>query len=102
MSVCKRCGYTPSGKGRSNPQNKYYWGVVVQILSDEIGYTKSEIHEMLKYKFLTSMESIKNTRTGISYLIPKEKSTTQLDTKEFEEFMTQVREFASMALNIYI
>lgn len=102
MKSCPRCGYAPSGKSRSNPQNRYYWGCVIQTLSDELGYTKDEVHAMLKHKFLTSMDSIKNERTGISYLIPKEKSTTVLDTKEWEEFMSQVREFASMALNIYI
>ena len=102
MKPCSQCGYIPSGKGRSNPQNRYYWGVVVSLISDSIGYTRDEVHEMLKHKFLTSMESIKNTRTGISYLIPKEKSTTQLDTKEWEQFMSEIREWSSMALNIFI
>jgi hypothetical protein len=102
VKTCTRCGYSPSEKQRSNPQNRYYWGCVVQVISDELGYTRTEVHEMLKQKFLTSMECIKNKRTGISYLIPKEKSTTSLDTKSWEEFMSQVREWASMALNIYI
>jgi len=102
MKTCPRCGYAPSGKVRSDPQNKYYWGCVVETISNEIGYTRTEVHEMLKYKFLTSMEVIKNKRTGISYLIPKEKSTTCLDTKEFEKFLTETREWASMVLNIFI
>ncbi len=29
---------------RSNPQNRYYWGVIVDILGKSLGYTKNEIH----------------------------------------------------------
>lgn len=100
MIKCPRCGYTPSGKNRSNPQNKYYWGCVVQILSDELGYTKNEIHDLIKFRFLSSPESIKG-RTGIVQLI-KTRSTQELDTKEFEQLMSEVREWASIELGIYI
>ena len=36
---------------RSNPQNRYYWGVVIDTLSKELGYEPEEMHEILKYKF---------------------------------------------------
>ena len=49
---CERCGYSPSGKQRSNQQSRYYWGIVVQILSEHTGFTKDEVHELLKRKFL--------------------------------------------------
>lgn len=100
LPKCKRCGYSPSGKNRSNPQNKYYWGCVVQILSDELGYTPNEIHEIIKYKFLTSKLPIETKKTRVNVGILK--STTDLDTKEFEELMSKVRQWASIELGIYI
>lgn len=102
MKTCPRCGYKPSGNLRSDPQNKYYWGCVVQILSDELGYTLDEIHEMLKRKFLKVIFTVKNKRTGDIEFIENTKSTSSLDTKEWEEFMTKVREWSSINLDIFI
>lgn len=98
---CSRCGYAPSNKKRSNPQNKYYWGCVVQILSDETGYTKDEIHEIIKYKFLPAQKNFcgkKGKDVKLSYSL----STTELDTKNWEELMAQIREWASIELGIWI
>jgi len=38
-----------SQKKRSSFQNRYYWGVIVAMLADHTGYTKEEMHEILKY-----------------------------------------------------
>lgn len=83
----------PYRKSRSNNQNKYYWGVVIAILSDEIGYSTEEMHEALKYKFLL-VDNYKE--------IPTVRSTSDLSTIEFEEYMTNVRQWASADLQIYI
>lgn len=37
---------------RSGQQNRWYWGVIVQLLADHTGYTADEIHEVLKAKFI--------------------------------------------------
>ena len=37
---------------RSLSQNRYYWGVIIEILSNDFGYDKEEMHEALKFKFL--------------------------------------------------
>ncbi len=79
-------------KGRSNNQNSYYWAVVVEILSKELGYTPDEIHEALKMKFL-----VKHTGK-----IPTYVSTTKLSTVKMEEYLTKVREWASSFLGCYI
>ena len=78
---------------RSNKQVRYYWGVVVQMLSEETGYTDDEIHELLKVKFLPKKEILgENINT----------STTVLDTKEMEEYMKKIRMWASVKLTTYI
>ena len=42
-------------KIRSNPQNRYYWGVIVEILSQEFGLSKNETHELLKSEHLKDL-----------------------------------------------
>lgn len=101
LKKCPRCGYSPSGKGRSNPQNKYYWGCVVDILSNETGYTKTEIHDIIKYKFLSETHIYKSQKSQVEE-IRITKSTTALDTKEFEELMSDIRVWASTRLGIFI
>lgn len=85
---------------RSLPENRYYWGVIVKILSDELGYEPSKIHEMLKQEFLYEILHLK-TRDGI---LEKKivKSTTELNTEEAESFYSSVRQWASIELGIWI
>lgn len=87
-------------KIRTTPENNYYFGVVVKILSDELGYTVMEIHEILKQRFLSEIIFLK-TKNGVKE-ISISKSTTLLKTIEFEEYLSSIREFASMELSIYI
>ena len=64
---------------RSKEQNSLYWKWI-DILSKEIGFTKDEMHELIKYKFL--------------------KSTTTLTTKEFTLLMNDLLYWSSDTLNI--
>lgn len=77
---------------RSTLQNSYYFGVVVELLANELGYEKDEIHEILKYKFLQSHAM------GMPYV----KSTTKLSTGEFEDYLSKIKRWAAEFLNIVI
>lgn len=77
---------------RSNNQNNYYFGVVIQMLSEELGYTPEEMHEALKFHFLRDE----------SRRLPTVKSTADLSTVEFESYLTQIRQWAAIELNISI
>lgn len=77
---------------RSNQQNRYYWGVIIEILGKELGYTPEETHEALKIKFLLK-EGGK---------IPTVRSTAELSTVEMEEYHSKIREWASQFLGCYI
>ena len=100
MKPCPRCGYIPGGKQRSNPENRYYWGVVVQILAEELGYFKDEMHEILKRKFLTEHVLLRNK--GKEIAAERNRSTAELSTKEMEDFLSQIRIWASSELSIFI
>lgn len=70
-------------KNRSLPENSYFHGVVVKILSDELGYTPVEMKGVIKWVF-------------------KVKHTSDLSTVEFEDLMEKIRRWAAMELNINI
>lgn len=77
---------------RSLDQNSYYWGVCIAILGDHCGYDPEEMHEALKFKFLRKGKEGLETVT----------STTDLNTKEFEDYLERIRRWASMELNCFI
>ena len=74
-------------RDRSNPQNKYYWGVVIKLLSDWAGYEPEEMHESLKDRFL----AMPDARTGLRI----SHSTTKMTTNEFSEYIETVKRFAA-------
>ena len=80
-------------KLRSVKQNRYYWGIIIKILCKEIGYSKEEMHEALKYKFLR-YENV----TGLPTVL----STTNLSTIEQESYHAQIRRWAAIDMGIVI
>lgn len=72
-------------KDRTNPQNRYMWGVVYGLLSEYTGYTPSEIHDSMRMLFLQD-----NLRK-----IPTLRSTTELTTVEMENYLSQIKQWAA-------
>lgn len=85
-------------KKRSISQNKYYWGVVIEILSSETGFFPEEMHDVLKKKFNPKVKVLK--QTGEELLIGG--TTTEMETLEFENYLESVRTWALTELDIYI
>ena len=81
---------------RSLSQNNYYWGVIIEVLADYTGYGKTEMHEVLRGKFLSDTREVGGEQIRFSH------STTELDTSEFEKYLSDVREWASSMLNCFI
>ena len=83
-------------KIRSDPQRKYYFGVVVPILSEYTGFTKEEMHLELKRLFLS--EEVK----GKKVTLLKTRSTTELTTVEFMGYIAEIQQWASESFDLYI
>lgn len=81
---------------RSNQQNKSLWGITYAVISQETGYTPEEVHDFCRAKFLSTWEEINGEE------IQRIKSTTELNTQEFEDYQSKIRQWASMKLSIYI
>ena len=78
---------------RSDQQNRFYWGVVVELLADHCGYSKDEMHDALKLKFLGGNPDEKG--------LVKMKSTTSLSTNDFVRYTNEVIRWAA-TLGCYI
>lgn len=85
---------------RSNQQNKYYWSVPLKLFSEYTGYSVEECHELCKYKLLLTYHII-NTKHGPNE-IKLVKSTTMLNTVEFEEYLSKLREWLSIEFGVYV
>lgn len=83
-------------KQRSNPQNRYYWGVIVPIwrnlLLNEWGevHTNESTHEFLKMNF--GYNERVDESTGEIFRSPR--STTENSTVEMEEYHELLRQKA--------
>ena len=42
----------PPIKHRTSPLNKYYWGIVIQMIADETGASPDDVHQEIKRMFL--------------------------------------------------
>ena len=83
-------------ENRSRKQNNYYWGVVVMMISEHTGFETEETHEVLKRKFLRYIKEYKGKRYWFT------RSTVDLKTDEFVEYIDKIRRFASQELGVVI
>lgn len=82
---------------RSIPQNNFYWWIIVQMLSDHLGYEPEEMHEVLKY--LHNSHDLKLPDGSIA---KDGKSTTGLNTQEAEEYFDRIRVWALQDLEGFV
>ena len=84
------------GKKRKNAQNAFYWKLI-ECISEEIGESKNNVHDLMVYKFLGS-----NQFTVMNTVITKLPSTTSLSTKEFTKYIQEIEKWAVEFLQIKI
>lgn len=83
----------PSSFVRTNAENRYYWGVIVRMVSDEMGILPDEAHDFLKGLFLKIGVEANGKRWEVT------KSTASLSVEEFEDYCEKCREWSATELN---
>ena len=73
---------------RSLSQNDRYW-IMLKELGDYLGYSDIELHDLLKWKYLSTQKEI------AGQLITVIKSTSSLTTDEFSEYNANIERFAN-------
>ena len=82
---------------RSTLQNALYW-VYVTILADELGYTKQEMHDVIKYKFLKYEKVFEKT----GEILMTFGSTTQLSRSDFADLIDELQRWAAESLGVVL
>lgn len=87
---------------RSNPQNSYYWGVVIPMIRQafyDLGHELSaeETHEFLKGKF-----NCKQVVGDGGEVVEIPLSTASLNKTDFGEYLEKIQRFASEFLGLVI
>lgn len=82
-------------KKRSSEQNSYYWGVIIKYIADYCGYAGSDELESLHYELRKQFLANKGV-----FNVPK--STSELSSQEFNEYLENITRWASQTLGLYI
>jgi len=82
---------------RSDRMNRYYWGVVLQVLHESTGEDKNILHELMASKFL----SLADIMIG-GKVYARVRSTAELDNKEFVNYLENIWQWALQDLGIDI
>lgn len=80
---------------RSLQQNRLWW-LYMTIISKEIGYTKEEIHEICKFKFLKREKVDEITGEVFPYL----ESTTKLSKSDFADMVNDLIQWSAETFGI--
>ena len=78
----------PFAFNRSTQQNRRYWKLI-QELGSYLGYDEGEMHELMKYKFLSYKQDMLGDEMVV---IP---SSSKLSIKAFVDYLSKVEVFAS-------
>jgi len=87
---------------RSIQQNRWYWGVIVQLLSDHTGHTPDEIHDLLKAKFIPKRLAVQDGNGEVVDEYVLGGSTRKMSTAEFGEYCEAIRAWAFEKLDVQI
>jgi hypothetical protein len=87
---------------RSLEQNAFYWGVVVQLLSEHTGYTPDEIHDLLKMKFIPKRMAFADGNGEVVDQYVLGGSTRKMNKLEFGEYIAAIQQWAAEELDLVI
>jgi hypothetical protein len=80
---------------RTQYQNRYYWGVVLDAISKETGMPADMLHSALLAKFSVQPALIEGSEAIVT-------TSSGMNTKQFSEYVDKVKQWALEALKITI
>jgi len=87
---------------RSQQANRFYWGVVVELLSEYTGFTPDEMHEWLKMKFIPKQLAVCDGNGEVEGEFVIGGSTRKMSTAQFADYIETIREWAASKLGVVI
>lgn len=92
----------PRKAARSQQQNRWYWGVIIDLLSEHTGFSPEEMHEVCKAQFLPKKLAVADGNGVIHGEFVIGGSTTKLNKLEFGEYCERIRQWAAEDLGVVI
>lgn len=88
---------------RSSQANRYYWGVIVELIHAALKESGWEVsregtHDLLKFRFLKEDRPLGTDGEFVTFV----KSTTELNREEFGAYLEHCIRFAAEYLNVVI
>ena len=77
-------------KSKRSIQQNRYWRLAMTILGNELGYSKEETHQLMKFKFLKRERVVERTGEILEYI----ESTTTLSKNDFADMVTEMVRWA--------
>lgn len=87
---------------RSVPQNAYYWGVVIPLITEAINKLGNEFNDNDTHEFLKAKFNYIQIEVNDGHYLDIPQSTAKLDTKEFMGYLDKIYQFAAQMLKLYI
>lgn len=87
---------------RSLQANRYYFGVVLKLISEHTGYDVNETHEAMKALFLPKELAFCDGNGVIQGEIVIGGSTRKMNVNEFYDYVERVRRFAAEQLGLNV
>lgn len=89
---------------RSQQQNAYYWGVVIERLVEQcdFNYTADDMHELLKARFIPKRMAIADGNGEIVAEYVFGGSTRRMNTLEFGDYLRDIKAWALDKLKLEI
>lgn len=87
---------------RSQQANRFYWGVVVAVLSEYTGFTPDEMHDWLKMKFIPKKLAVCDGNGEVQGEFVMGGSTRKMNTAQFTDYIETIRAWAASELDVQI
>src|SRR6478736_3155140 len=88
---------------RSDQQNRYYWGVVVALITEQLQELGHEVNAELTHEFLKSKFNAKPLCNAEGELIGEiGETTTKLNKSDFIEYLDKIKRWAATFLMLNI
>jgi hypothetical protein len=92
----------PHKDGRSQKQNRWYWGQVLGLVSEHTGYTPEELHEYFKSRFIPKRIALSDDNGVVVDDRVIGGSSAKLDVEAFAHYCECIRQFAAEDLGVVI
>lgn len=87
---------------RSDKQSRWYWGGILEALSEKTGYTPDELHEYCKARFIPKRLAICDGNGVVIDDRVVGGSTTKLSREEMADYCEDIRRWAAQDLDLVI